>query len=180
MDIQTSHRDFERLALPHLDAAYNLARWLTRNDHDAQDVVQDAYLRAYKYFASFRGENFRAWLLSVVRRAAYDWIKRNRPTEVVPAAEFDVESVASDSDADSPDAALLRKADRKMVNEMIAALPAAFREVVVLRELHELSYKEIAKIAEVPVGTVMSRLARARALLAADARRRLGEGGHGR
>ncbi|HEX9464809.1 MAG TPA: sigma-70 family RNA polymerase sigma factor [Alphaproteobacteria bacterium] len=179
MSSQISPRYFERLALPHLDAAYNLARWLTRNDHDAEDVVQDAYLRAYKYFAGFRGENFRAWLLAVVRRAAYDWMQRNRPAELVPAADIDVEAMAGDSETDNPEASLMRQADQKMVNEMIAALPVPFREVVVMRELQELSYKEIAAIAEVPVGTVMSRLARARALLAADGRRRLKESNYG-
>lgn len=177
MTTPTGPREFERLALPHLDAAYNLARWLTRNDSDAEDVVQDAYLRAYKYFAGFRGENFRAWLLAVVRRAAYDWMHRNRPRELVPDSEVELEAVAGEDD--SPETVLLRKADQTMVNEMIAALPVAFREVVVLRELQELSYKEIAEIAAVPVGTVMSRLARARALLVADAQRRLKERSHG-
>ena len=174
-----SPRQFERLALPHLDAAYNLARWLTRNEHDAEDVVQDAFLRAYKYFASFRGENFRAWLLAVVRRAAYDWLQRNRPVEVVRDidAETAANSVAADDD---PEMALLRKADREMINDMIAALPAPFREVVILRELQELSYQEIADITAVPIGTVMSRLSRARALLMNDGRRRLEEAGHGR
>ena len=175
MTIETGPRQFERLALPHLDAAYNLARWLTRNDSDAEDVVQDAYLRAYKYFASFRGENFRAWLLAVVRRAAYDWMHRNRPAEIVSNDDLDIEAVADDRTHDGPEAALFRQADQKMVNEMIAALPAPFREVIVLRELQELSYKEIAEIAGVPVGTVMSRLARARALLTADGERRLKE-----
>ncbi len=176
---ETGPREFERLALPHLDAAYNLARWLTRNDSDAQDVVQEAYLRAYKYFAGFRGENFRAWLLAVVRRAAYDWLHRNRPAELVPASGLDVEGIAGDSETDNPETALLRQADQRLVNDMIAALPPQFREVVILRELQELSYKEIAAIADVPVGTVMSRLARARAMLAADGRRRLKEASHG-
>ena len=179
MTPQSGPREFERLALPHLDAAYNLARWLTRNDSDAEDVVQEAYLRAYKYFASFRGENFRPWLLAVVRRAAYDWMHRNRPAEVISHAEIDIEAVPDEDAHDGPEVALLRKADQQMVNEMIAALPAPFREVVVLRELQELSYKEIAEIAAVPVGTVMSRLARARALLAADGKRRLAELDHG-
>lgn len=177
MTSPTGPREFERLALPHLDAAYNLARWLTRNDSDAEDVVQDAYLRAYKYFAGFRGENFRAWLLAVVRRAAYDWMHRNRPAELLSEADIDLDAVAGDDD--SPEVTLLRKADQRMVNEMIEALPVPFREVVILRELQELSYKEIAEIAAVPVGTVMSRLARARALLAADGRRRLKERGYG-
>lgn len=179
MTTPTGPREFERLALPHLDAAYNLARWLTRNDSDAEDVVQDAYLRAYKYFASFRGENVRAWLLAVVRRAAYDWMHRNRPAEIVASDDLDLEAIADDKPEDSPEAALLRKADRQMVNDMLAALPVQFREVIVLRELQELSYKEIAEIAGVPVGTVMSRLARARALLVADGQRRLKEFGHG-
>ena len=178
MTIETGPRQFERLALPHLDAAYNLARWLTRNDSDAEDVVQDAYLRAYKYFASFRGENFRAWLLAVVRRAAYDWMHRNRPAEIVSNADMDLEAVAGEAE-DNPETALLHRADANLVNEMIAALPVPFREVVVLRELQELSYKEIAEIAGVPVGTVMSRLARARALLTTDGKRRLKEYGHG-
>ncbi len=173
-----SPRQFERLALPHLDAAYNLARWLTRNEHDAEDVVQDAYLRAYKYFAGFRGENFRAWLLAVVRRAAYDWLHRNRPTEI--AQDADVEAMAGEIPAgDDPESSLLRKADQQMVNAMIAALPATFREVVILRELQELSYQEIADIVDVPIGTVMSRLSRARAMLAADGQRRLKEAGYG-
>jgi RNA polymerase sigma-70 factor, ECF subfamily len=176
--IDTGPRQFERLALPHLDAAYNLARWLTRNDSDAEDVVQDAYLRAYKYFASFHGENFRAWLLAIVRRAAYDWMQRNRPAEMVPNTDMDLEEVAGEA-GDGPETALLHKADQKLVNEMIGALPPQFREVVVLRELQELSYKEIAEIAGVPVGTVMSRLARARAMLAADGKRRLEEYGLG-
>ena len=179
MTSPTGPREFERLALPHLNAAFNLARWLTRNDSDAEDVVQEAYLRAYKYFATFRGENIRPWLLAVVRRAAYDWMQRNRPAEIVSQVEIDLESVPDEGAQDGPEVALLRKADQKMVNDMIAALPAPFREVVVLRELQELSYKEIAEIAAVPVGTVMSRLARARALLAADGKRRLAELGRG-
>jgi RNA polymerase sigma-70 factor (ECF subfamily) len=173
-----SPRQFERLALPHLDAAYSLARWLTRNEHDAEDVVQDAYLRAYKYFASYRGENFRAWLLAVVRRAAYDWLQRNRPAEIRTQADIDtLPDIVAEGD---PEAALLRKADQQLVNTMIEALPPQFREVVILRELQELSYQDIAEITSVPVGTVMSRLSRARAMLAADGRRRLKESTDGR
>jgi RNA polymerase sigma-70 factor (ECF subfamily) len=163
-----SPRQFERLALPHLDAAYNLARWLTRNEHDAEDVVQDAYLRAYKYFGSFRGENFRAWLLAVVRRAAYDWLQRNRAAEMRNAADIDEMEIAGEGD---PEADLLRKADQRMVNAMIETLPPQFREVVILRELQDMSYQEIAEIVAVPIGTVMSRLSRARALLMAEGRR---------
>jgi RNA polymerase sigma-70 factor (ECF subfamily) len=172
-----SRRHFERLALPHLDAAYNLARWITRNEHDAEDVVQDAYLRAYRYFAGFRGENFRAWLLAVVRRAAYDWLHRQRPLE----AAVDTDTLGTESAAaDDPEVALLHKADAAMLNDMIAALPVPFREVIILRELHEFSYQAIAEITSVPIGTVMSRLARARGLLIADGRRRLArERNHG-
>jgi RNA polymerase sigma-70 factor, ECF subfamily len=173
-----SPRQFERLALPHLDAAFSLARWLTRNEHDAEDVVQDAYLRAYKYFASYRGENFRAWLLAVVRRAAYDWLQRNRSTEIRTQVDIDtVPEIAAEGD---PETMLLRKADQKLVNAMIEDLPPQFREVVILRELQELSYQDIAEITAVPIGTVMSRLSRARNLLAIDGRRRLEESTHGR
>ncbi len=177
MSEPASRRHFERLALPHLDAAYNLARWITRNEHNAEDVVQNAYLRAYRYFASFRGENFRAWLFAVVRRAAYDWLQRQRPLE----AAVDTDSLAAEIAApDDPELALLHKADVAMLNDMIAALPAPFREVIILRELHEFSYQDIAEITSVPIGTGMSRLARARGLLVADGKRRLArERNHG-
>ncbi|HEX9464131.1 MAG TPA: sigma-70 family RNA polymerase sigma factor [Alphaproteobacteria bacterium] len=174
-------RDFERLALPHLDAAYSLARWLMQNESDAEDVVQDAYLRAYKYFAGFLGGNFRAWLFAIVRHAAYDWMRRNRSQEI--ALDVDVDGVSETSDdaavSDNPETALLRKADHHMINEMIASLPPVLREVVVLRELQELSYQEIAEIIEVPIGTVMSRLSRARVRLIADGQRRLKETDNG-
>ena len=159
-------RRFERLALPHLDAAYNLARWLTRNDHDAQDVVQDACLRALRYFETFRGEQARPWLLQIVRHTAYSWLRQNRTGDVVVSdgADEPWPEVAAPS-ADEPMAVALRNADRALVNRAIAALPIPFREVLVLRELEDLSYKEIARIADIPVGTVMSRLSRARSLM---------------
>ena len=165
---------FEHLALPHLDAAYNLARWLTRNDHDAQDVVQEACLRAMRYFETFRGEHARPWLLQIVRHTAYSWLQRNRPAEVVSMQghadnDGDVDGArwpeAAAPAADEPPAVAVRNADRVLINRAIAALPIAFREVLVLRELEDLSYKDIARIADIPVGTVMSRLSRARALL---------------
>lgn len=164
-DEETRQR-FERLALPHLDAAYNLARWLTRNDHDAQDVVQEACLRAMRYFETFRGEQARPWLLQIVRHTCYSWLRQNRPADVLAfdAADEAWPEAAAPA-ADEPMAVAVRNADRALINRAIAALPIAFREVLVLRELEDLSYKEIARIADIPVGTVMSRLSRARALM---------------
>jgi RNA polymerase sigma-70 factor (ECF subfamily) len=150
---------YEALVLPHIDAAYNLARWLARNDHDAQDVLQEAMLRAYRHFDSLRGEA-RPWLLAIVRNACWTWLRHNRPAEV-PATEDETES-----DAPGPEALAAREFDRRALNEAIAALPLPFREALVLRELEDLSYKEIARIAGIPIGTVMSRIARARRLLA--------------
>jgi RNA polymerase sigma-70 factor (ECF subfamily) len=161
-------RRFELLALPHLDAAYNLARWLTGNDDDARDVVQEAVLRALRYFASFRGDNARPWLMQIVRHTCFAWIKQNRPAEVV-ALDEDEDGAASVPDlaAEEPHVALARGDERLQVNEALARLPFVFREVLVLRELEDLSYREIAAIADVPVGTVMSRLARARHMMRA-------------
>lgn len=155
---------FERLALPHLDAAYNLARWLTRNDDDARDVVQEATLRALRYFGAFRGDNARPWLLQIVRHTGFAWLRVHRPAELRSLQEddegelFELPAPASDQ----PDEAALRRDERAEVNRALAALPVVYREVLVLRELEDLSYRDIAAITEVPVGTVMSRLARAR------------------
>jgi RNA polymerase sigma-70 factor, ECF subfamily len=159
-------RRFELLALPHLDAAYNLARWLTRDDDDAQDVVQEAILRAMRYFGSFRGDNARPWLLQIVRHTAYAWMRQNRPAEMSSlddehGAALEVAGPA----ADEPPALAQRGDERAQLNSALAGLPIAFREVLVLRELEDLSYQEIARIADIPVGTVMSRLARARGLM---------------
>ena len=148
--------------LPHLDAAYNLARWITRNDHDAQDVVQEAVLRAYRFFEGLRGEP-KPWLLAIVRNSCLSWLQVNRPADL---AAFDDRAVEPEApDEAGPEAQAMRAVDRRMLNDAIAALPAQFREVIVLRELEDLSYKEIARVADVPIGTVMSRLARARRLL---------------
>jgi RNA polymerase sigma-70 factor (ECF subfamily) len=155
---------FEQTVLPHLDAAYNLARWLTRNDHDADDVLQEAMLRAYRHFAGLRGEA-RPWLLAVVRNACWSWLQANRPAEVEP-----LDDAIADDSLPGPDAVLARTLDRRMLNEAIAALPVQFREVLVLRELEDLAYRDIARIAGIPIGTVMSRLARARRLLAESMR----------
>lgn len=168
---QDRTRRFERMALPHLDAAYALARWLAGGAQDAEDIVQEAYLRAFTYFDGYRGDNARAWLLSVTRNAAFDWLRRNRPSVLVPLDEVTDESGAmhgaltDDSPTETPETVALRKADRATLNRLVAELPLPYREVLVLREVHELGYREIADVAAIPVGTVMSRLARARALI---------------
>jgi RNA polymerase sigma-70 factor, ECF subfamily len=157
---------FEAIVLPHLDAAYTLARYLTRDEHDAQDVVQDAYLRALKYFDGFRGSegaDGRAWLLAIVRNTAFTWRRRRRME--TRTAEFD-ENLHSDAVANvHPEAALLGTSARESLHQALDQLPAEFREVIVLRELQGLSYKEIGEVTGVPVGTVMSRLSRARSRL---------------
>ena len=153
-------RRFEQVLLPHLNAAYNLARWLTRADHDADDVVQEAYLRALKSFAGFHGTDGRAWLLAIVRNACYTWLQQKRVRQ--PGAAFDEEIHTPDTGAVTPVNLLLQKEDKQTVRRAVEELPVDLREVVVLRELEGLSYKEIAAIADIPMGTVMSRLARAR------------------
>lgn len=155
---------FAERILPHLDAAYNLARWLTRDAHDAEDVVQEACLRALRYMKSFEGGDARPWFLTIVRNAFYDWIARNRPAEVVQDDGAILDAV-EDPAAIDPQCQAIRNAEMRGLADAVAALPLQFREALVLRELEGLSYKEIARVADVPVGTVMSRLARARALL---------------
>ena len=151
---------FEQAILPHLDAAYNLARWLTGNDQDARDVVQEASLRALKFFGGFRGGNSRAWFLTIVRNTFYNWLGKNRPHEVSTAG--DEELLAMEDPAVNPELLIERSANVEAVRGAIEQLPVEFREIVVLRELEDCSYKEIADVAGVPIGTVMSRLARAR------------------
>jgi RNA polymerase sigma factor (sigma-70 family) len=154
---------FERLLLPHLDAAYNLARWITGHDQDAEDLVQEAYLRALKSFDGFRGGDGRAWLLTIVRNTCYTWLQQNRSNELSTA--FDEEIHNAQGEAPSPEALLLRSADRELVKKALQELAVDFREVLIMRELEGLSYKEIAGVAAIPIGTVMSRLARARTRL---------------
>jgi RNA polymerase sigma-70 factor (ECF subfamily) len=160
----SDHARFEELVLPHLNAAYNLARWLTRDVNDAEDVVQDACMRALKYVGSLNGGGARAWFLTIVRHAFYDWCKRNRPAEIA-RDDGTATDMAVDPAAVDPEQAFLRNAESKALADAVAALPLAYREVLILREMEELSYKEIASIADIPIGTVMSRLARARGLL---------------
>ena len=154
---------FEALMLPHLDAAQNLAKWLLRNNQDAEDVVQEAYLRALKSFHGFHGSNGRAWLLTIVRNTSYTLLKKNRTVDLTTS--FDEEKHASDYESVSPAALLERTEDAESVRRAMDHLPVEFREILVLRHLEDLSYKEIADVAQIPPGTVMSRLARARGKL---------------
>jgi RNA polymerase sigma factor (sigma-70 family) len=151
---------FEQLVLPHLDAAYNLARWLTRSDHDAEDVVQEAYLRACQFFGGFHGTDARPWLLTIVRNTCYTWLDKNRPRQ--PVVPFDEDRHGDPGAAADPQALLLRAEDRALVRQAVEELAVEFREVIVLREFEGLSYKEIAGVTGIALGTVMSRLARAR------------------
>lgn len=153
---------FEAVVLPHMSAAYGLARYLTRNDADADDVVQEAFLRALRYFGSFRGEasQSRAWVLAIVRNTAHTWRRRYRAD--ASATEFD-ETVHSEATADEhPESALARRDSRAALAQVLDGLPHDLREVIVLREVEGLSYKEMSEVVEVPIGTIMSRLSRAR------------------
>ena len=152
--------NFQEAVIPHLDAAYNLARWLTRNREDAEDVVQEAYLRALRFFGGFRGGDSRSWLLKIVRNAYYTRLQQNRHEDT--ATEFEEEIHSGDAAAPNPETLMLQGADCQLLRRALEELPANFREVLVLRELEGLSYTEIANVADVPVGTVMSSLSRAR------------------
>jgi len=161
---------FAQLMLPHLDAAFGLARWLTRNDALAEDAVQEAYLRAFRFFGSFRGDAARPWLLRIVRNACFELSARERNTDTFNETKHDADAAAPGAVLVlpvNPEAALIARAERDRVRACLDALPADYREVIVLRELQGCSYKEIATIAGLPIGTVMSRLARARRLLQA-------------
>ena len=164
-------QDFEQVVLPHLDASYNLARWLVRDPTLAEDIVQDAALRALRYFASFRGADGRAWILRIVRNTAYEHLKRRSGRAEAPlgSAMDQADAVAFGMDVHDPgpdpEAQYSRLQDRKRLTSALAALPIEQRECLVLCELEQLSYKDIARITQVPIGTVMSRLARARSAL---------------
>jgi RNA polymerase sigma factor (sigma-70 family) len=154
---------FEAMMLPCMDAAHNLARWLLRNEQDAQDVVQEAYLRAFRSFAGFRGSNGRAWLLTIVRNTAYTLLKKNRTADLTTA--FDEEIHATDYKSVSPATILEHAEDAELIKNAMDGLPAEFREILILRHQENLSYNEIGDILKIPIGTVMSRLARARGKL---------------
>jgi RNA polymerase sigma-70 factor (ECF subfamily) len=162
---------FRTVVMPHIDEAYRLARWLTGNRTDAEDVVQDASLRAFRAIREFAGGSPRSWLLSIVRNTAYSWLRKNRPATIftvedLEAVELENAKPGEPSD-ETPEAALIAKADAEQLRATIAALPAPFRETLVLRDIEGLDYREIAEATEVPIGTVMSRLARARRRLIA-------------
>ena len=160
---------FEAVVLPHMRAGYNLARWLLRNDQDAEDVTQEAIVRAFRFFDGFNGDNPRAWLLTVVRNSAYTLMQQNRAREL--GTEFDEvlhsEPASNGRTSETPEVLVLRSAQQRLLNQAVEALPVEFREVFVLREMEGLSYKEIADVARIPIGTVMSRLSRARRQLQA-------------
>jgi RNA polymerase sigma-70 factor, ECF subfamily len=162
LEAETQCARFQELVLPHLDAAYNLARWLVKNSTDAEDLVQEAYLRAWKAFAGFRGTDARGWLLTIVRNACFTWLRDTRRFEPI---EFDEELHSERNAPPGPAELLAQQTAQAALEQALAELPTEFREVIVLRELEQMSYKEIGVIAGVPIGTVMSRLAQARARL---------------
>ncbi|HEY8224725.1 MAG TPA: sigma-70 family RNA polymerase sigma factor [Pyrinomonadaceae bacterium] len=164
---------FEEIALPHLAAAYNLARWLIHNEHDAEDLVQEAFLRAFKSFSGYYGGNSRAWLLTIVRNTCYTWLQQNRVLRAAEPIEDRLEEVGLDF-AD-PEMLLVQSVDAQIVRQALQDLPVEFREVMVLREMEDLSYKEIANVVDLPIGTVMSRLARGRKRLQALLAKRMGK-----
>ncbi|MGC2217363.1 MAG: sigma-70 family RNA polymerase sigma factor, partial [Pseudolabrys sp.] len=157
---------FRSIVMPHIDEAYRLAHWLTGNRTDAEDVVQDASMRAFRAIRNYTGGSARSWVLSIVRNTAYSWLRKNRPAAVVTVDDLEAveleQASPGDRDGDNPEAALIAKADADQLRSAIAALPTAFRETLVLRDIEGLDYREIAQATEVPIGTVMSRLARAR------------------
>lgn len=151
--------------MPHLDAAYNLARWLTRDPSDADDVVQESYLRAFRFADGFHGGDSRSWILKIVRNTCFTWLKKNRSHELV----YDLEEDQHQASTGNPEELLLESSDRKILKYLLDELPPAYKEIIVLRDLEGLSYKEISSVTELPLGTVMSRLARARKRLQAGA-----------
>ena len=160
MDEAVRHALFEQTMLPHLNSSYNLARWLTRNEHDAEDVVQEAYLRAYRFFDGFQGGDGRAWLLTVVRNTYLSWLRRTKGDKFMTS--FDEQAHPSGREEANPESMLVRDSKLDSLRECVEALPLEYREVVVMRELEEMSYREISDVAGVPIGTVMSRLSRGR------------------
>jgi RNA polymerase sigma-70 factor (ECF subfamily) len=164
LPLDDARLQFELTVLPHLDAAMNLSRWLTRDDHDAEDVVQEACLRALRFIHTQRGQNSRAWLLTIVRNTCCTWLEKNRPSELARVQPLDAAAEPA-TDAADPETVAIERADRELVRQAVEELPLEYREVIVLRELEEMSYKEVAQIVGIPLGTVMSRLSRGRARL---------------
>jgi len=164
---------FEEIALPHLSAAYNLARWLLHNEQDAEDVVQEAYLRAFRFFSGYYGGDARTWVLTIVRNTCYTWLQKNRALRLAEPIEEKIEELVLDFS--DPEVLLLQSVDSQTVRLALQDLPVEFREVVVLREIEGLSYKEIANVVDIPIGTVMSRLKRGRERLHALLTRRMGK-----
>ena len=168
---QDRKRRFELLALPHLDAAFNLARWLAGNAADAEDVVQEAYLRAFRYFDAYQGGDFRVWLLTIVRNCFFTWARENRSNRLVfqpdvPLGDTaETETTAWGAPPRDPESLLLERLDSQALSRLVQRLPAEYREVLLLREVEDLAYKDIAAVIGAPIGTVMSRLSRARLAL---------------
>lgn len=172
MTASQRERRFQAIVLPHVDSAFNLARWLARNEQDAEDIVQEAYLRAFKFFDGFHGEDGRPWVLGIVRNTFYTWYQQNKAHKESIDFDAEIHSVETEDAAaelradNDPESLLIQKEGKRDVHQALRALPAEFREVLVMRELEDLSYKEIAGIVGIPIGTVMSRLARGRKRLA--------------
>ena len=160
MQEESKTAQFEAIALPHFRSAYNLARWLVRNDRDAEDVVQEAYMRAFKFFGNYRGGDSRSWLLTIVRNTCYTWLQQNRSRELSEPIDDKLDEVGINTE--NPETALLQTVEAQVVRQALEELPIEFREVLIMREMEDLSYKEISVIADLPIGTVMSRLARGR------------------
>jgi RNA polymerase sigma factor (sigma-70 family) len=178
-NVSKDYSRFKGVVLPHLDAAYNLAHWLTGNRTDAEDVAQEALLRAFRAINTFAGGSARAWVLSIVRNTAYSWLRKNRPTAIITVEDLEAVEIAlakpGDPDADTPESTLIAQTEAEYLRAAIAALPTPFRETLVLREIEGLDYREIAEATGVPIGTVMSRLARARSRLVAVVGKRMSD-----
>jgi RNA polymerase sigma factor (sigma-70 family) len=170
VDNPTDQMRFAEVFLPHLVDAFRLAKWLAGSSADAEDIVQEASLRAFKAIRSFAGANARAWVLTIVRNTSYTWLAKNRPRAVVLAEDLDqltrerIDRADGDAEVATPEAVLIAKMEAEEVRKAVASLPPPFREVLVLREINDLDYRTIAEIIQAPIGTVMSRLARARKL----------------
>ena len=160
MQEESKATQFEAIVLPHFGAAYNLARWLVRDDQDAEDVVQEAYMRAFRFFGGYSGGDSRSWLLTIVRNTCYTWLQQNRSRELTEPIDDKLDEVGISTE--NPETRLLQTLDAQRVRQALQDLPIEFREVLIMREMEELSYKQISTIADLPIGTVMSRLARGR------------------